>query len=371
METAGSDRKASAGTATPKSHMRDPIVGRLLVPLGALLTSSVLTYFVLRRARSGGILDVPNERSSHEVPTPRGGGLAIVLAATGAFGLLALLGVLHQRLAMSLLGGTAVAAVGFMDDRRSLPAPLRLVVHLAAGLWAVIWLGGLPPVRVGSELIQFGAVGYAVGAVGIAWSVNLFNFMDGIDGIATAEAVFISVAGGAVTLVEGGAQGACCAAFAFGAACFGFLPWNWARAKIFMGDVGSGYLGYVIAVLGIAAARKWDVGLIVWGTLSLIFLADTAVTLVRRAIRGERVYTAHRQHAYQWAARRWRSHSVTTGLVVVVNVAWLLPCALLAAAHAREAVWFALLAGGPMLVLTVAIGAGRPEQLGLAIRTGR
>jgi len=351
--------------------VKDHIIEGILVPLGTLLSSSALTYLVLRRARSEGILDIPNERSSHEVPTPRGGGLAIVLAAAGAFAVLAFLGVLHQRLAMALLGGTAVAAIGFMDDRRSLPAPLRLFIHVGAALWAMIWLGGLPPVRLGGELIQFGAAGYAAGAIGIAWSVNLFNFMDGIDGIATAEAVFVALAGGAVTLIVGGAAEVCYAAFAFGASCCGFLPWNWARAKIFMGDVGSGYLGYVIAVLGIAAAREWEVGLIVWAMLTLIFLADTAVTLVRRAFRGERVYTAHRQHAYQWTARRWRSHGITTGVVTVVNVAWLLPCALLAAAHAREAVWFALLAGGPILVLTIAIGAGRPEQLAPPIHAGR
>src|SRR6185437_7436344 len=135
------------------------------------------------------------------------------------------------------------------------------------------------------------------------------------DGIASAEAVFVSIAGGATTLLGGGAPEVS-SAFSFGAACCGFLPWNWARAKIFMGDVGSGYLGYIIAVLGLAAARTWKVALIVWAILTWIFLADTAVTLVRRAVRGERVYTAHRLHAYQRAARRLRSHGITTAVVI-------------------------------------------------------
>lgn len=342
----------------------------ILVPLATLLTSGVLTYFVLRRVRSGGTLDVPNERSSHEVPTPRGGGAAIVLAASGAFALLGLAGILHQRLVMALLGGFAVAAVGFMDDHRSLPASLRLAVHIGAASWAMIWLGGLPPIRLGGESIAFGLAGYALGAIGIAWSVNLFNFMDGIDGIASAEAAFVSIAGGAVTLAGGGAAEVSCAAFAFGAACCGFLPWNWARAKIFMGDVGSGYLGYVIAVLAIAAARKWDIALIVWATLTFVFLADTAVTLVRRAIRGERVYTPHRLHAYQWVARRWESHSVATGAVIGVNIVWLLPCALLATTHTHEAIWIALLAGAPILILMVALGAGRSESLERRVARG-
>ena len=343
--------------------MKDQIVGMVLVPLGALLASNVLTHFVLRRAQAAGTLDIPNERSSHDVPTPRGGGVAIVLAASAAFALLALLGILQSRVTMALLGGIAVAAVGFMDDRRSLPAILRLAVHLGAALWAVTWLGGLPPVRLDGESMTMGPIGYALGAIGIAWSVNLFNFMDGIDGIAATEAVFVSIAGGAVTLAGAGAAEVSYAAFAFGAACCGFLPWNWAPAKIFMGDVGSGYLGFVIAVLGIAAARTWDVALIVWVTLTWIFLADTAVTLLRRAFRGERVYTPHRLHAYQWTARRLRSHGVTTGAVVLLNIIWLLPWALLAAADSRWAVWFALLAGGPIVVLIVALGAGRPEKI--------
>lgn len=336
--------------------------GVILVPSAALLVSSVLTRAVLRRARAAGALDIPNERSSHEVPTPRGGGVAIVLAASAAFVLLSVLGISHARLTMSLLGGIAVAGVGFIDDRRGLPASLRLVVHFGAALWAMIWLGGLPAFRLGGESIAFGPAGYALGAIGIAWSTNLFNFMDGIDGIAGTEAVFVSIAGGVLTLAGAGAAEVSYASFAFGAACCGFLPWNWPRAKIFMGDVGSGYLGYIIAVLGIAAARRWDVALIVWATLTWIFFTDTSVTLVRRAIRGERVYTPHRLHAYQWAARKLRSHGITTGVVAGLNIIWLLPWAILATAHDREAAWFALVAGAPIVALIVALGAGRPEK---------
>src|SRR6185437_505561 len=131
--------------------MMHQIAGMVLIPLGALLASSALTHLVLRTARATGTLDIPNERSSHEVPTPRGGGIEIVLAASGAFALLAVLGIVHERLTMSLLGGIAVAAVGYMDDRRSLPAALRLTVHLGVAFWSMIWLGGLPPVRLGGE----------------------------------------------------------------------------------------------------------------------------------------------------------------------------------------------------------------------------
>src|SRR6185437_12306572 len=108
---------------------------------------------------------------------------------------------------------------------------------------------------------------------------------------------------------------------------------NWAPARIFMGDVGSGYIGYVTAVLAIAAARTNDAAPLVWLILGCVFFVDSTLTLARRAMRGEPVYVAHRTHAYQWIARRWRSHGVTTGAVVGVNIVWALPWALVAATH--------------------------------------
>jgi Fuc2NAc and GlcNAc transferase len=162
-------------------------------------------------------------------------------------------------------------------------------------------------------------------------------------------------------LLAGSVGGVAVSALALGAACFGFLIWNWPPAKIFMGDVGSGYLGFVIGVLALAAARENSVTLWVWLILSGVFFVDATLTMARRCLRGERVYQAHRSHAYQWLARRWRSHKLVTATVVAINLLWLLPCAWLAIAWPKLVVWTVLIALGPVAVAAFAAGSGRSE----------
>jgi Fuc2NAc and GlcNAc transferase len=148
------------------------------------------------------------------------------------------------------------------------------------------------------------------------------------------------------------------------AASAGFLIWNWPPAKIFMGDVGSGYLGYVIAVLAMAATRDNPAAVWVWLILGGVFFVDATVTLARRSLLGERLDEAHRSHAYQWLARRWRSHRRVTLSVLAVNVFWLLPAAWLAMRYPRAALWSLAGAFAPLIILAIAAGAGRREQPG-------
>src|SRR4029077_11456063 len=162
------------------------------------------TGVVRRLALAQGVLDLPNERSSHSQATPRGGGVSVVLAVTCATTALALVGALQKDLFLALLGGVAVAAVGFVDDRRAVAPGSRLLVHVAAGVWAVAALGGLPPVRIGAEIVDLSWAGHALAVLGIVWTLNLFNFMDGIDGIAASEAVFVARAGALLGLLGGG-----------------------------------------------------------------------------------------------------------------------------------------------------------------------
>jgi Fuc2NAc and GlcNAc transferase len=329
------------------------------VAVGSFIVSALLTCLVRNLAVSRGVLDVPNQRSSHSVPTPRGGGLAIVVAANLGFVLLGILGTLDTTLLIVLLGGVPVAMIGFIDDHRPLSARVRLVVHIAAALWALAWLGKPG----GLDLQALGAfsqvAGYVAAVLSIVWILNLYNFMDGIDGIAASEAVFVSWAGALLLLLAGGSASVAAASLAFGSACCGFLLWNWPPAKIFMGDVGSGYLGYVIAVLALAAARESPATLCTWVILGGVFLVDATVTLVRRLLRGERVYEAHRSHAYQWLARRWGSHKLVTMTVIVVNVLWLLPCAIFSAFYPGRATWMVLGALIPVAIMALAAGAGR------------
>lgn len=332
-----------------------------LVVGGALCISLVLTLVLRRAADSTALVDVPNERSSHTVPTPRGGGLAIVISSILAFGLLTLLRVIPIHLSVALCGGgAAVATIGLLDDRGSLPASIRLLVHFFAAIWAVAWLGQVSFLRVGGEVIQLGIWGYGLSVIAIVWFLNIFNFMDGIDGIAASEAIFICIGAILLSGQSGGGAAIAPAAAVIGASSAGFLIWNWPPAKIFMGDVGSGYLGFAIAVIAVAGAKRELAG--PWMPLILagVFVADSTVTLARRLMQGDAITLAHRTHAYQRTARDL-GHAKVTITVVVVNLTWLLPCALAATLWPMRAGWIAILALAPLVITAVALGAGRRE----------
>jgi Fuc2NAc and GlcNAc transferase len=334
-----------------------------VVVLATLVTSLLLTHLMRRVALARGLLDVPNARSSHETPTPRGGGLAIVGSACMGFGLLAAAHLLDAHLLIALVGGgAAVALVGFIDDHRPLPAGIRLAMHVAAAVWALGWLGGLPPLRIADHVVQLGLSGYVLGALAIVWTLNLFNFMDGIDGIAASEAVFIGSAAALVAAVSGLSAAVIGADLVAVAACCGFLFFNWPPARIFMGDVGSGFVGFIIAVLAVATTRSDPSAAWQWLLLGGVFFVDATVTLVRRVARGERAQDAHRSHAYQWLARRWKSHRRVTLTSIVLNLGWLLPGALLAARYPGQAQWILAGALAPLAVAVVYAGAGRPER---------
>lgn len=326
-----------------------------------LVTSVLLTRMMIKFALSRNLLDVPNERSSHQVPTPRGGGVAMAVSATAGLVILSLVNEIQSDLLIALvLGGAAVAAVGFLDDRYQLSAAVRLTVHFMAAVGALIWLGGLPPLRIGEHIVAFGWIGYFLGALGIVWTVNLFNFMDGIDGLAASECIFIAIAGAFLAVISETSNSAP-TMIVFAASICGFLVWNWPPAKIFMGDVGSGYLGYVIGVLAIAEARENPAALFVWLILGAVFFMDATVTLVRRLARRERAHEAHSSHAYQWLARGWKSHKRVTVAVLLINVFWLFPCALLATLYPKAAAWIVCAALIPVGIAAIVAGAGRAE----------
>lgn len=339
----------------------------MIIGLAALvfLAAVIGTEWIRRRALHAGWLDIPGARSSHSVATPRGGGAAIVAAFMGGLVALVGLGAIDRPLFAALAGGgLAIAAIGYADDRYTLAPGLRIVVHFGAAVWALYCLGGMPPLAIGDHVITFGAGGYVLGAVAIVWVLNLFNFMDGIDGIAASEAMFMTAAVVGLVLLRGAWQGneVAAPALLLWAACAGFLVWNWPPAKIFMGDVGSGFLGYIIAVLALADARQNPVAAFTWLLLGGVFFCDATVTLVRRLRRGERASEAHRSHAYQHLARRWRSHRRVTLTILLVNLCWLLPWAAATLARPRWA-GIVLLAGlAPIVLLAILAGAGTPER---------
>ncbi len=312
-----------------------------------------MTAWLLRHSPIGRLVDQPNSRSSHSIPTPRGGGLSIVAVTTASLGFLYASGLLIAPLAAALIvGGLCVAAVGFWDDVRSAPIFVRIIVHFGAAALAVYCLGRTSDV---------GAIGRVFNILAIAWFLNLFNFMDGIDGLAASEAVFVLGGGAALGMLAGSSMDHVGPPLAAAAACLGFIRWNWPRAVIFMGDVGSGYLGYAIAVIAISSAQTSALNIYAWIILAGVFLVDASVTLGMRSLRGERIYEAHRTHAYQRLALRWGSHSRVTLAVNILNLVWLLPCAGFAVKFPGAALEICIMALAPLVLCAFLIGSGRPE----------
>lgn len=283
------------------------------------LISVILTGLIRRYALIKNILDIPNDRSSHHAPTPRGGGLSFVLLFSCIIAWLAFRGIIQLPLFYALSGGILVALIGWFDDVKSLRALTRAAIQGLTGIWAIYWLGGMPS-------LVHGTLGYIIGVISIIWCINLYNFMDGIDGLAGAEGVFISLSAG-ILLALIGVSGISLLCFLLTASIGGFLVWNWPPAKIFMGDVGSGYLGYIFCVLAIATANAKTLSLIFWCVIPAVFLFDSTFTVIKRKLEGKRWYEAHREHAYQCLTGFGWSHKLVTVSVSLLNFLVLLPVA--------------------------------------------
>jgi UDP-N-acetylmuramyl pentapeptide phosphotransferase/UDP-N-acetylglucosamine-1-phosphate transferase len=317
----------------------------ILVPVAVLLAVLAATGPVLGWLRRRAILDRPVERSAHRVPVPRGGGLALMPVLALAWLGLALAGTAPAGAAGAALLAALLALVSWLDDLRGLPVGLRFACHAAAVLAGLaclpqgaVFQGWLPPLldRAATALLW-------------VWFVNLFNFMDGIDGITGVETASLGI-GLAMSEALGGVAGAGGAALALStaAAALGFLRWNWHPARLFLGDVGSVPLGFLLGflLLGLAAHGLWAPALI----LPLYYLADSGLTLAARVLRGERFWQAHRSHFYQRALGSDGDHAAVARLVLAGDAALVL-CAALAVARPLPALALALLVVGVLLAL--------------------
>jgi UDP-N-acetylmuramyl pentapeptide phosphotransferase/UDP-N-acetylglucosamine-1-phosphate transferase len=305
----------------------------------ACLTTRLLIPLLAHRE----ILDHPNERSSHRVPTPRGGGIAVVGSVLLAWTVLARGGSVPSGVFGITLGAVLLAAVSWLDDLRDLSPVVRLLAQAAA---VAIGLFVLPAPQEPLHLA-------AIGLVWIWW-INLFNFMDGIDGLAGSQAAAIGAGLLLFASVGAGADPALRAlAAAVTGAAIGFLVWNWSPARVFLGDIGSVPLGYVLGflLLGLTLRGHWRIAVI----LPLYFLADATITLARRLMRGERVWQAHREHFYQQAVRRGLGHAAVVERVIAADLV------LLGCGWAAENGWSATAlaaSGATVAILLTALARG-------------
>ncbi|CAM3883893.1 MraY family glycosyltransferase [Pseudomonas wadenswilerensis] len=321
----------------------------------------LLTKLLRRYALAASMIDVPNARSSHSTPTPRGGGLSIVLVSLLALPLLGWYEFLSWSEVMAFSGtGAVVAVIGFLDDHGHIPARWRLIGHFSAAIWGLVWIGGLPPLILFGFSVDLSWLGHVLAAVYLVWVLNLYNFMDGIDGLASVEAIFVCLGGALLYGIAGMNENIWLPA-TVACAVAGFLVWNFPPAKIFMGDAGSGYLGIVLGLMALQAA--WVSPQFFWSWLIFlgIFVVDATLTLLRRLLRGEKVYEAHRSHAYQFASRQYGRHLPVTLWVTAINLFWLLPVGLLVGMGMLDGCVGLLVAYLPLSILAVKFRAGSKE----------
>ncbi len=284
----------------------------------AALLSTGLTGITLAILRRRAILDLPNERSSHTVPTPRGGGWGVMLALL-PFWIWAIwrAGRIHQTVELALLGSAVLLmAISWIDDRRGLGPAIRFAAQIVT-VGAVVAL--LPAdLSLSAGLLPLPLDRLAAAFIWL-WFVNLFNFMDGIDGIAGGTAAAMGFGLMLVWLRHGPDQLEAFRGAMFIPVAAGFLVWNWHPAKIFMGDVGSVPVGYLLGFCLIRLAM--DGGQVAALIIAMYYLADATITLLRRARRGEKVWQAHREHYYQRSTQLGRTHGRTAKTAIMVQFA--------------------------------------------------
>ena len=281
-----------------------------------LVASMLLTWVVLNYLRRKAILDMPNHRSSHAVPTPRGGGLAVtpllIILVAVVFAFTGVTAISHW---LMLAAAAGLGLLSWLDDKHDLSAAVRFALQFVAVIIGVFALdqpvlGGLVPVWLDHVLVVFAWV----------WFINLFNFMDGIDGISGVEAGSIGLGVFILALLVPLPQFIGLGYIGLGilAIMIGFLIWNWHPAKLFLGDVGSVPLGFILGwvLLDVASNGAWAVALI----LPSYYLFDATFTLIKRALRREKIWQAHREHFYQIATQRGFSHARVSSMILISNL---------------------------------------------------
>lgn len=314
-----------------------PIIWIAVAFAALAFCSAVLTKIILRILIHRAILDHPNERSSHTIPTPRGGGIAIVILCLIAWGI-----TYYQDqpplLYLPLIGAVILAGISWLDDLKPLSAKLRFSIQAVVVAISLPWI-----TSVGSVSQGLLPAPLEIGLMAFVWLgfINFFNFMDGIDGISGVET--IGIGGGLVLLWVFNTQALFPHPYlglSLAASALGFLWFNWSPAQIFMGDIGSIFIGYLLGglLLQTAASGHWPAAII----LPLYYLADATLTLVKRAIRGEKIWQAHREHFYQFATQQGKSHRRISLAVALCNVS-LIILAMVSLTNALEALLGAIL----------------------------
>lgn len=283
-----------------------------MIYLILLVISFSLTYFIKNYAIKKSLIAIVNERSSHSVPTPHGGGIAIAITWFIGLFYLYFMNEIELNLFYALLFGTVISIVSFFDDIYELSPKLRLFVQATVAIGGLYSLGGFETLTFGIFDISNPILTNVFAFFMIIWFINLYNFLDGINGYAGSQAVFLSLAG---FVLFGGNH-----FLVLAMAVLGFLYWNWNKAKIFMGDVGSTLLGYNIAIFTIYYVNQEPSNFWIWIILFGVYWFDATLTLIRRKLNKEKLSQAHKKHAYQRLTQSGWSHYKVTNWSIIVNI---------------------------------------------------
>lgn len=332
----------------------------------AFLVSCVLTWQLRGYAIKHNVIDRPNQRSSHSVPTPRGGGVAIVLT------LLAVLVWLFFNRELTLnnflglfIPGVIVAVIGFLDDHGHIAARWRLLMHFLAAAIGLYFLGSFPVISLLGYDLSLSWIGMILGCFYLVWMLNLYNFMDGINGLASAEAITFAACSAILIVINQYTttpESIYPLLLALAGAAAGFIVWNFPVAKIFMGDAGSGFLGITIGLMILHIAKVDSHFFIAELCLLGVFIVDATTTLLRRVVAGKKVYEAHASHGYQILARKYGSHVPVTLMAITVNILWLLPIAYLIASAKIDGLIGLIVAWLPLFIIAFKCGAGVKDK---------
>ena len=276
------------------------------------ISSFLLTFVVKWFAEKKSLIDIPNERSSHAIPTPRGGGIAIALTWFMGITYLFYCNKIDKALYYALMSGILISGISLIDDIYNLKTFPRLLIQAMATFSALYFIGGLQRIDFGIYIFENKILLTALAFIGIMWFVNLYNFIDGIDGYAASEAIFVALS----MLILSGSN----LFLVLALAVLGFIPWNWDKAKIFMGDVGSTLLGFTLAVLAVYYQNNNSFSIIIWLILTSLFWFDATLTIIRRFKNKEKLSQAHKKHAYQRITQAGFSHQKTVFFSILINL---------------------------------------------------
>jgi len=303
----------------------------LLIICSALLTL-ILGGIFYRYNNIPNLIDVPNSRSSHASPTLKGGGVVIMFTFIAFLMGLYYLDILSSKIYLDLvMCSCVIGLVGFMDDIKEVNPRIRLVIHFLTAAIGLYLLNGFKEVLFLGDTVNLGLLGNVLAMIYIVWFLNLYNFMDGIDGIASLQAITVCGAFAFINFWIFPSFDLWKVSLLFTSCILGFLYWNFPKAKIFLGDTGSGFIGLFLALFSIEASNNQPVLLWVFLILMSVFLVDATLTLFYRIYNNEVIFKAHSSHAYQKATTIFNSHILVTNFICLINLLWLFPMAFLVA----------------------------------------